>query len=118
MGAVNRKALTMTLPSPGADLAFGIETPGCGTVVAMFRHNCVPNVALVRPGVDKVGVGETEGMAAEDVWEGEEVSHIELNASAGEHCLLNQIWCPGHPSCIVSLRIQVIKRTRPERKTQ
>lgn len=112
MDAVDGQAVKMMLASPGEDLAFGIETPGRGTAVTSFRHNRHPNVALVRPGVDKVGVEETEGTAAEDVWEVAE-SRIELNVSAEQHRPLDQIWCPENPCCIVSLRIQVVKCTRP-----
>lgn len=105
MDAGNGQAVTKTLPSPGQNLAFGSEPAGCGTWVAIFRHHCHPNVALLHPGVDKVGAEETEGMAAEDAWEEVEGCHIELDVLAGEHRQLDQIWCPENPSCIVSMRM-------------
>jgi len=104
-GAGNGQTVTQTVPCPGQILVFGSVPPGCGTWVAIFRHQCQPNVALPHPGVDKVGAEETEGMAAEDVWEEVEGCHIELDVSAGENRPLDQIWCPENPSCIVSLRM-------------
>jgi hypothetical protein len=112
MDAANGKAMTMMLPSLDENLAFGNETLGCGKVVAIFHHHCHPNVPPVHPGVGKVGAEETEGMAAEV-----EECHIELNVSAVQHRPLDQIWCLENPSCIVTLRIPVIKCTKPERKT-
>lgn len=108
----NGQAVTKTLQSPGQKIAFDSELPGCGTCVVIFRHHCHPNVALLHPGVDMVGAEETEGMAAEDVWEEVEGSHIELDVSAGEYRPLDQIWCPENPSCIVPLRMSVIKCRR------
>jgi hypothetical protein len=107
MSEVNGKAMTMTksTSTPEKNLAFGNEILGCDMVEAMLLHHCYLQVALVHPGVDKVGVEETGGMVAEDVGEEVEACHNELNTRAEEHRPLNHNRCLENPSCIVLLGI-------------
>jgi len=98
------------------NLVCGNETLGCDTVEAMFLHRCCPNAAPVHQGVDKAVVEETEDTVAEGVGEGAEACHIELNTEVGEHHPMDQIWCLENPSCIVLLKSQAMRFTKPERK--
>jgi hypothetical protein len=107
--------MTKWASTPEENAAFGNETPGRGMEEAKFHHHhCYPKTALVHPGVDKVGVEETEGMVAEDVGE---AYHIELSRLAEEHRPLGQIWCLEKPSCIVLLSSQEVRFPIPETKT-
>jgi hypothetical protein len=96
------KTTTKSTSVAQRNLAVGTEILGCHKVEATLLHRCYPKVALVHPGVDKVGAEGTGGMVAEDVW-GEEACHNEPNAKGEQHCPPSQVWCLKNPSCIVLL---------------